>query len=112
MKKILVSLPLLAAIGVVGYGAIRQPGPEQALLAPPATGLVLHVQALPEGHPPLGPWVLELPDGHPPVMQLNPHLPEGHPPIPRNMAECPRFRGGMGGAPDQAAVEPPELIST
>ena len=112
MKKILVSLPLLAAIGLVGYSAIRTSGPAQAMLAPPAAGAVLHVQALPEGHPPLEPWMLELPEGHPPLMQLNPHLPDGHPPIPGNMAECPGFGGGLGGDADQPAVDTPELIST
>jgi hypothetical protein len=112
MKKILVSLPLLAAIGVVGYGAMHPPGPAEAMFAPPASGALLQVQALPEGHPPLEPWMLELPEGHPPVMQLNPHLPEGHPPIPGSMAECPGIRRGLGGHTDQPAVDTPELIST
>src|SRR5512139_4041447 len=112
MKKILVSIPLLAAIGVVGYSAIRTSGPAQAMLAPPAAGSVLHVQALPEGHPPLEPWMLELPEGHPPLLQLNPHLPEGHPPVRGNMAECPVLRGGTGGDAHQPTANEPELIST
>lgn len=112
MKRVLATLPLLAAVAVVGYSSMHAPDQRQAVFAPQAVGAVLPAQALPEGHPPLEPWMLVLPEGHPPLLQVNPHLPEGHPPIPGYAGDCPRFRGGMEGNTDQPVAESQELIST
>ena len=112
MKRLLTTLPLLAAIAVVGYSAVQQPDrPGFTTTATDAREL-LPVQMLPPGHPPVEQWVPVLPEGHPPLVQRNPHLPEGHPPIPGYAGECPRFRGRAGGNTDEPTADAQELIST
>jgi hypothetical protein len=98
MKRLLATLPLLAAITVATYSMVHDPAAQGFTPSLSGTRPVMPVQVLPEGHPPL--------------LQHNPHLPEGHPPIPGSAAECPGFRGEAGGNTDELAVDAQELIST
>lgn len=115
MKRLLSTIPLLAAIAVAGYSAAQRPegiasGTGQAGPTP-----VMPVQGLPEGHPPIEQWMLQLPEGHPPLPRGMPGLPEGHPPIPGAAGDCPVPDGATGGdgvSPDEWALDPPDQVST
>jgi len=112
MKRLLTTLPLLAALAVVSYSAVQQPDRPGFTLRAADGGQVRPVQMLPPGHPAVEQWMPTLPEGHPPLTQRNPHLPEGHPPIPGYAGECPGLRGRAGGNTDASTVDAQELIST
>jgi hypothetical protein len=75
-----------------------------------APQLLVELQSLPDGHPPV-PGFPTLPEGHPPVpgLQSAPALPEGHPRCPaRGSLEIPPSDPGL----EHTLQSPPDLIST
>jgi hypothetical protein len=98
MKRLLTTLPLLAAIAVASYSAVHQPDNLGYTPRPADTGPGLPVQMLPPGHPSVDQWL--------------PALPEGHPPLPGYAGGCPGRGGQAGGNADEPAVDAQALIST
>lgn len=104
---------IIAATWALGACGVNSPGEGAARATQDAPRLLVDLQSLPEGHPPLPGFSSPptLPEGHPPVpgFQSRPALPEGHPRCPaRGSLETPPSDAGM----DQALQSPPELLST
>ena len=104
---------IVAATWALGACGVISPGAGGIRATHDAPRLLVELQSLPDGHPPVPGFssLLTLPEGHPPVpgFDSTPALPEGHPRCPaRGSLETPPSDGGM----DQALQSPPDLIST
>lgn len=107
VPAIIVATWALAACGV------NSPDAGGARAAQDTPWLLVELQSLPDGHPPVPGFSSRpaLPEGHPPVpgFHSSPALPDGHPRCPaRESFEIPPSDAEM--AP--ALLSPPELIST
>jgi hypothetical protein len=103
---------IAAALALSACGA-DAPGTGGVRATRDAPLLLVELQSLPEGHPPVPGFssLPTLPEGHPPVpgYHSSPALPEGHPRCPaRGSRESPPSDAGM----DKALKSPPELLST
>jgi predicted small lipoprotein YifL len=104
---------IIAATWALSACGVTSPDAGAARASQDAPRLLVDLQSLPDGHPPL-PGLSSppaLPEGHPPVPGFHspPALPEGHPRCPaRGPLETPPSDAGM----EQALQSPPELIST
>jgi hypothetical protein len=104
---------IIAATWALSACGVSSPEADEARTTRDAPRLLVDLQSLPEGHPPV-PGVESLPtlpDGHPPVpgYSSSPALPEGHP-------RCPA-RGSLDAPPSDAGIgtslqSPTELVST
>jgi hypothetical protein len=104
---------IIAATLALGACGVNSPDAGAARATQHAPQLLVDLQSLPDGHPPVPGFSSPptLPEGHPPVpgFQSRPALPEGHPRCPaRDALATPPSDAGM----DQALHSPPELIST
>jgi hypothetical protein len=104
---------IVAATWALSACGVTSPDAGAARATQDAARLLVDLQSLPDGHPPLPGFSSPptLPEGHPPIpgFQSPPALPEGHPRCPaRGSLETPPTDAGM----DQALQSPPELIST
>ena len=104
---------VIAATWVLSACGVQSPDAGAERATPDAPRLLVDLQSLPDGHPPVPGFSSPptLPEGHPPVPGFHspPTLPEGHLRCPaRGSLETPPSDAGM----DQALQDPPELIST
>ena len=104
---------IIAATWALSACGVQSPNAGADRTTPDAPQLLVDLQSLPDGHPPVPGFSPppRLPEGHPPVpgFQSPPALPEGHPRCPaRGSLETPPSDAGM----DQALQNPPALIST
>ena len=104
---------IIAATWALSACGVQSPNAVADRAADDAPRLLVDLQSLPDGHPPLPGFSAPptLPEGHPPIPGFHspPALPEGHPRCPaRGSLETPPSDAGM----DQALRDPPELIST
>jgi len=104
---------IIAATWVLSACGLNSPETSGVRATQDAPRLLVELQSLPDGHPPLPGFSSPptLPEGHPPVpgFQSPPALPEGHPRCPaRGSLEAPPSDAGM----EQALHSPPEFIST
>ncbi len=104
---------IIAATWALSACGVSSPDAGAARATQDAPQLLVDLQSLPDGHPPLPGFSSPptLPEGHPPVPGFHspPALPEGHPRCPaRGSLETPPSDAGM----DQALQSPPELINT
>jgi hypothetical protein len=103
---------IAAALALCACGA-GAPDTDGVRATRDAPRLLVELQSLPEGHPPVPGFssLPTLPEGHPPVRghHSSPALREGHPRCPaRGSLESPPSDAGM----DKALKSPPELLST
>lgn len=104
---------IIAAAWALSGCGVSSPDRNSAVAISGAPHLLVELQALPHGHPPVPGYSspMTLPEGHPPVHghHPSPALPEGHP-------RCPA-RGSLGTPPSDAGLNlgllsPPEVVST
>ena len=113
MHRLTAVVSIIAATWALSACGLQSPDDGAARTSQDAPRLLVELQSLPYGHPPLpGDSLLPtLPEGHPPVPGYHsaPALPEGHPRCPaRGSFATPPSDAGM----DKAMQSPPELIST
>lgn len=104
---------IIAATWALSACGLNSPDAGRAGSTHDAPRVLVDLQSLPEGHPPVPGYdsLPTLPEGHPPVpgYSSTPALPEGHPRCPaRGALDTPPSDAGM----DEAWQSPPELIST
>jgi hypothetical protein len=104
---------IIAATWLLSACGVSSPEADGARTARDAPRLLVDLQSLPEGHPPVPGFdsLPTLPEGHPPVpgYSSSPALPEGHPRCPaRGSLDTPPSDAGTG----TALQSPTELIST
>lgn len=106
-------ISIIAATWALSACGVQLPDEGAARTSQDASRLLVELQSLPDGHPPVPGHSLlpTLPEGHPPVPGYHsaPALPEGHP-------RCPA-RGSFATPPPDAGMDkemqgPPELLST
>jgi hypothetical protein len=104
---------IIAATWALSACGVHSPDVGEIRATHDAPRLLVDLQSLPDGHPPLPGFSAPstLPEGHPPIPGFHspPALPEGHPRCPaRGSLETPPSDAGL----DQALQSPPALIST
>lgn len=113
MHRITAAVSIIAATCALSACGVSSPDANEVRATLDAPRLLVELQPLPDGHPPIpGDSLLPtLPEGHPPVpgYRSAPALPEGHPRCPaRGSFATPPSDAGMG-KPLQSASE---FIST
>lgn len=113
MHRLTAVVSIIAATWALVACGLQSPNDGAARTSQDVPRLLVELQSLPDGHPPLPGYSLppRLPEGHPPVPGYRPApaLPEGHPRCPaRGSFATPPSDGEM----DRAMQSPPALIST
>ena len=113
MKRLTSVASIIAATWALSACGVSSPDAGEVRATSDAPRLLVDLQSLPEGHPPVPGFssLPTLPEGHPPVpgYHSTPALPEGHPRCPaRGSPETLPSDDGM----DTALQSPPELLST
>jgi hypothetical protein len=106
-------LAIVAVTWALSACGVSSPDASRARATLSAPNLLVELQTLPHGHPPVPGYSSPstLPEGHPPVPGFHsaPVLPEGHPRCPASGAlETPPADAGL----HHALLNPAELIST
>lgn len=113
MHRLTAVVSIIAATWALSACGVSAPDANEVRATLGAPRLLVELQPLPDGHPPIPGHSLlpTLPEGHPPVPGFHspPALPEGHP-------RCPA-RGSFATPPSDAGTgkplqSPPEFIST
>ncbi len=104
---------IIAATWAISGCGVSSPDRNAAVATSDAPHLLVELQPLPHGHPPVPGFSSPrtLPDGHPPVPGHHPApaLPEGHPRCPaRGMLEAPPSDAEL----DLGLLSPPDVVST
>jgi len=104
---------IIIATWALSACSVSSPDADKLLASHDAPRLLVELQSLPHGHPPVPGFSSPptLPEGHPPVpgVETAPALPEGHPRCPaRGSTETPPSDAGL----ERLWQSPPQWIST
>ena len=106
-------LAIVAATSALSACGVSSPDANGARATVSAPNLLVELQTLPHGHPPVPGYSSPstLPEGHPPIPGFHsaPGLPEGHPRCPASgTMETPPADAGM----QHTLQSPPDIVST